>query len=156
MVPKDLGCIKCRTLLMCPGIWFRVVSGRIYQSWCLTENCVSVEGAYTSCMLFSLDQKRHLPLPAEPPVLLVLSCDSLCSLKMIILSWYHQFLRIPLLWMDFITQPMCKEDFWRLFPLSLLFLELLATQEALFSIWLFWIHSDGPHSFRDCLGHIDT
>lgn len=50
MVPRDLGRIKGRTLLMYPGIWFRAASGRrIYQSWCLTENWLCVKGVCTSC-----------------------------------------------------------------------------------------------------------
>lgn len=67
MVPRDVGCIKCRTLLMCPGIWFRAASGRIYQSWCLTENWVCVKGVCSSCAVL------------RPAVTSAFTCCTSCS-----------------------------------------------------------------------------
>ena len=67
MVPRDLGCTKRRTLLMCPGIWFRAAFGRIYQSWYLTENWVWV-GVCTSCAPF-----------LRPAVTSAFTCCTSCS-----------------------------------------------------------------------------
>lgn len=51
---------------MCPGIWVGAASGRIYQSWCLTENWACVKGVCTSCAVLRATVTSGSP--AAPPV----------------------------------------------------------------------------------------
>lgn len=46
---------------MCPGIWVGAASGRIYQSWCLTENWACVKGV-KNCTCCPPHTSSHLCL----------------------------------------------------------------------------------------------